>query len=289
MFTTYVSIANKYAPFSSPVSRLLARGLAVLQRWLLPITRSTRCTASANPLANPPHLLPPERQSNAYTSRESKHPSPSSNGAAKPAQPHKLDGIENGKSVPRSRSDIDPRTHVRVLERLATTTAQAVENIPIFLELLDQPVKDATLRPSNVGKWRELLHTTLGLLRDQSTFSVSAACTLARTMMICYSSEAADQQLGHTLQLQLGSPVADGPGSRVPLNHLFSLYLRSWLSRSVRDSMWRTIAFLEPSDAADTELLWMVNTFHSTMHSNDVLRENFGFYVAVLAYVSSTE
>ena len=31
LFTTYVSIANNYAPFSSPVSRLLARGLVMLQ------------------------------------------------------------------------------------------------------------------------------------------------------------------------------------------------------------------------------------------------------------------
>ena len=208
---------------------------------------------------------------------------------AKPAQPHKLDGVEKSKVVPRSRSDIDPRTHLHVLERLVTTTAQAVENIPIFLELLDQPVRDATLRPFDVEKWRELLHITMELLRDQSTFSVPAACTLARTMMNCYSNETADQQLCHTLQLQLGRPLTDGPGPRLPLKHLFSLYLRSWLSRPARYNSWQTIAFLEPSDAADAELLWMVNTFHSTMHSDDVLRRRFGFYVAVLVYVSSTE
>ena len=56
-----------------------------------------------------------------------------------------------------SHSSIDPHTHVHVLERLVTTTPEAVENIPIFLELLDQPVKDPTLRPSNMEKWRELL------------------------------------------------------------------------------------------------------------------------------------
>ena len=208
---------------------------------------------------------------------------------AKRAQPHKLESDEKIKVIPHSHSDIDPWTHVHVLERLVTTTAHVVENIPIFLELLDQPVRDATLRPLNVEKWRELLHITLGLMRDQSTFSVPAACTLARTMMDCYNNEMADQQLCHTLQLQLGSPVTDGPGSHVPLNHLFSLYLRSWLCHSAGDDIWRNIAFLEPSGAADAELLWMVNTFHSTMHSNDVLREHFEFCVAVLAYISSTE
>ncbi len=208
---------------------------------------------------------------------------------ANPAQPHKLDAVEKGKIIPRSHSDIDPQTHVHVLERLVTTTAEAVENIPIFLELLDQPVKDVTLRPLNVEKWRKLFHMTLGLLKDQSTLPVSAACTLARTMMISYNSEAADQQLCHALQFQLGSRATGDPGSRVPLNLLFSFYLRSWLGHSAADDLWRTIALLKPANAVDAELLWMVNTFHSTMHSDDVLREHFGFFVAVLAYVSSTE
>ena len=288
VFTTYVAISNHYAPFSSPVSRLLVRGLAILQPWLLPITRSTRCTAPVNPLANPPPFLPHDHQSDADTSRKTIQPLASNIGGAKAAQLHKLNSDEKSKVVPRSRSDIDPWTHIHVLERLVTTTAQAVENIPIFLELLDRPVRDATIRPMNVEKWRELLHITLGLMRDQSTFSVPAACTLTRTMMSCYNNETADQQLCHTLQLQLGSPVTDSPGSRVPLNDLFSLYLSAWLTRNVRMTEWQMIAFLEPSDATDAELLWIVNTFHSTMHYNG-RREHFGFYVAVLAYVSSTE
>ena len=285
-FTTYVSIVNDYAPFSSPVSRLLARGLAILPTWLLPNTLNT---APATPLPNRPLPLPHDSQSGAGTPQENTEPLHLNNGVAKPAQPHKLDGVEKAKVVPHSRPEFDPQTHVHVLERLVTTTAQAVENIPIFLELLDQPVRDATLRPFDVEKWRELLHITLGLLRDQSSFSVSAACTLARSLTICYNSETADQQLCHTLQVRLGSTATINPVSRVPLNLLFSCYLRSWLSHFVGDGMWRTIASLEPSDAADAELLWMVNTFHSTIHSEDVLRDRFGFYVAVLAYVSSTE
>ena len=63
--------------------------------------------------------------------------------------------------VPRSHSGIDPQMHVHVLKWLVTTTDEVVENIPIFLELLDQPVKDPTLRPLNVEKWKELLHITV--------------------------------------------------------------------------------------------------------------------------------
>ena len=282
VFTAYVSISNSYAPFSSPVSRLLVRGLAI-------IARTTRRIASAIPFLDCLHLPDQGQQGNADPPREATPPLPSNNEVANLAQPHKLDGVEKGKLVPRSHSDIDPQTHVHVLERLVTTTAEAVENIPIFLELLDQPVKDVTLRPFNVEKWRKLLHTTLGLLRDQSTLPVSAACTLARTMMTCYNNETADKQLCHTLQFQLGGRANGDPGSRVPLNLLFSFYLRCWLSHSAADDLWRTIAFLKPANAVDAELLWMVNTFHSTMLSDDVLREHFRFFVAVLAYVSSTE
>ena len=291
-FTTYVSIANKYAPFSSPVSRLLARVVAI-------IARNARRIASAIPSLNFP--LPPAegQQADSDASGGTTPPLPLNNDVARPAQPHRLNGVGKGKLVPRSRSDIDPQTHVRVLERLVATTAEAVENIPIFLELLDQPVKDATLRPLNVERWRSLLHITLGLLREQSTLPVSAACTLARTMMICYNRETADQQLCHLLRLQLGRWGVDDSESRVPLHRLFSFYFDFWLNRfalgasrllySLSKPDWRTIAFLEPSNAADAELLWMVNTFHSTMESHGILRENFRFLVAVLAYVSSTE
>src|SRR5258706_13174329 len=193
------------------------------------------------------------------------------------------------KVVPRSRSNIDPQMLVYVLERLVSTTAEAVENIPIFLELLDQPVKDPTLRPFNVEKWKELLHITLGLLRDQSTFSSTAACTLARTMMICYNHETADQQLCLTLEHQLGSLEHADRSPRVPLNLLFSSYWPFYLGYSNRGDVWRAIAFLEPSDAADTELFWMVNTFYRTMQSARRFHSHLDFFVAVLTYVSSTE
>ena len=186
-----------------------------------------------------------------------------------------------------SRSDIDPKTRILVLQRLVSTTVEAVENIPIFLELLDQPVKDVTLRPFNMEKWQELLHFTLGSLRDQPTLPVSTAWTLARTMITCYNRETADRQLCRTLQHQLGSRETNDQRPRLPFNHLLSSYLSFWFGDSNLDVLSRTIAFLEPSDAADAELLWMVNTFHKIMPSEN--HDYLGFYIAVLTYVSSTE
>ena len=290
VFTTYVSTVNDYASFSSPISRLLARALTNLQACHLPLTRNTRGKAPAAPsFHNRPPLSPKEQKADVDAPRGTMQPSPWSNGMAKPAQPHNPDGVEKIKVVPRSRFNIDPQMHVHVLERLVSTTAEAVENIPIFLELLDQPVKDPTLRSFNVEKWKELLHITMGLLRDQSTFPSSAARTLARTMMICYNRETADQQLCLTLQHHLGSWDAADRSTRVPLNLLLSSYLPFYLGYSDRGDLWRAIAFLEPSDAADIELFWMVNTFHRTMQSAHRCHRHFDFFVAVLTYVSSTE
>jgi hypothetical protein len=285
-FSTCVSIANKYSPFSSPVSRLLARGLADLRTWPLSIARNTQHIASVMRFHNSPPLPPHDQQAGRDTSDEA---IPSNNGVAKPSQAHNSESVEKSKVVPRSRSDIDPRTHVHVLERLVSTTAEAVENIPVFLELLDQPVKDTTLRPLNVEKWKVLFHTTFGLLREQPTFPVSAACTLARTMVICYNRETADQQLGDTLQYHLGTREPDENGPRRPFSLLLSSYLSFWIGHSRRHDLFETIALLEPSGASDAELLWMVNTFHMNMRSEGYLDDYYKFCVAVLTYVSSTE
>jgi len=293
-FTTYISIVNNYAPFSSPVSRLLPRGLAMLQTLHIPIPQTVRRIASAVSSHNLPPLLSQNQQADTDTPDEATPPSPSNIKVANLAQPHKPD------TVPRSRSGIDPQTHVRVLERLVTVTEEAVENIPIFLELLDQPVKDLTLRPRTMEKWNELFHITFRLLGDQSTFSVSAAWTLARTMMICYNYDTADQQLYLTLQNHLGNRGTGDEKSRMPLNILFSSYLSFWLRQSDGHDLCRTIAFLEPSDAADAELLWMVNTSHRTMRfdqghslflsiSGERVDMYILFFTALLTYVSSTD
>ncbi len=293
-FTTYISIVNNYAPFISPVSRLLTRGLAMLQNWHAPITHYAQRIISAISFHSRYPLPSQGQQADADASDKTTQSLHSNTGLAKSGQPHNPDSVDKGDVVPRSRSGIDPQTHVHVLERLVTTTDEVVENIPIFLELLDQPVKDPTLRPLDVEKWRKLLHITLRLLKDQSTFSVSAACTLARTMMICYNHEAPDKQLSLTLEHHMGGKDAGDPRSRMPLNVLFSSYLPYWLGSLTPRGLWRAIAFLQPSDAADAELLWMVNTFHQTLHLGgddfeDRLDTSLEFFAAVLTYISSTE
>ena len=278
-FTTIVSVVNDYAPFSSPLSRLFTRGLEILR---------ARRINSATQFHNPP-IPSQEQRAAAGAPHKAMQPLPSNNGVTKPTQLDNPDSVERGKAVPRSRPGIDPQTHVLVLERLVSTTVEAVESVPIFLELLDQPVKDNTLRPFDVDKWRELLQSTLGLLRDRPTFPLSAACTLARTMMICYNRDAPDRQLCLTLQHHLGSKESGGQSSRLPLNHLFSSWLGLWLGQSTSYDVWRAIAFLEPSDAADDELLWMVNTSHRTIRPEIRDGAYLEFFVAVLTYVSSTE
>ena len=194
-----------------------------------------------------------------------------------------------------SYSQIDPQTYAGIFERLVTTTAEAVENIPVFLELLNQPVKDLTLLPSNVQNWRHLLHVALGLLGDPSTFSDSAAQTIARTLLFCYDDdEPADRWLSRRLKYHFDQ-MSPGQTKYATLNSLFASYLGyycgfrptdSWTVRSI-------IVSLEPSNAADAELLWIVNTVHRNLlwkatpaGLHDLSLE---FFTAMLTYVSSTE
>src|SRR5258706_1629019 len=135
--TTYVSIVNKYAPFSSPVSRLLARGFAMLQSWYIFITHNAQRIAAVILFQNHPPPPPQGQKADADPSDETMQPLPSYNGVTERAQSDNPDSDEKSKIVPRSHSGIDPRTHVYVLERLVTTTDEVLENIPIFLELLD--------------------------------------------------------------------------------------------------------------------------------------------------------
>ena len=288
-FTTYVSIVDNYAPFSSPVSRLLARGLAILQTSYLSIIHHTRRVTAVMQFHNRPPLPSREQEAGADTSHETMQSLSSNNGVAIPVPPHNPESPKRSKVVSRSRSDIDPQTHVHVLERLVLTTAEAVDNIPIFLELLDQPVKDATLRPFNLEKWTELLDITFGLLKDQSTFSVSAAWTLTRTMMICYTRDTADRQLCLTLQHHLDSQETGDRRPRIPLDVLFTSYFHFWLGHASGGELFWHVARLEPSDAVDAELFWLVNTFHTAMQSMGPFNGYPEFFVAVLTYVSSTE
>jgi hypothetical protein len=110
--------------------------------------------------------LPQGQQADADAFDETTQRLPS-HGVATLAQSHNPNSVDKSNVVPRSRSGIDPHTRVHVPERLVTTTAETVENIAIFLEQLDQPVKGPSLWPE---KWKGFLHITFRLLRDQSTF-----------------------------------------------------------------------------------------------------------------------
>ena len=129
--TTYVSIANNYAPFSSPASCLLTHGFAMLQIRHIPILQIAQHIASAISFHNHP-------QGSAGTSDETMQSS-ASNGAASPpalAQPNDPNSITKSNMVPHSHPGIDPHTHVHkrldltppVKEGGTATTPR--ENIP---------------------------------------------------------------------------------------------------------------------------------------------------------------
>ena len=291
--TTYMSIFDSYAPFSSPVSRGLIISINALQTaWIALvslISRNVRHIISiasfhiSRPLppqedeanTDPSTQLVPEKSKVAHLSR----------GNA---------GVENREAVARSHFQINPQTYVDVLERLVMTTAEAVENLPVFLELLDQPVKDLSLRPSNVEKWKDLLSTTLGLLGDPSTFSDSVARIIARNVLFCYDGQSSDQQLCQRLRYHFDHICSGQTGKHEPLNSLFAPYLRYYYGFSLQTgkTFSNIIASLEPSNAADAELLWMVNTIHKhQLWSGHPLLQSLSlsFFAAVLTYVSSSE
>jgi len=297
-FTTCVSVLNVYAPFSSPISRGLVALMNTLRKcWRegVPLAARTfqRIIPGISPHTvglDPPHVYP----AGADPSQETMQSFAVNNRVAHPSSQGDK-GIKKREVVPRSRYQIDPQTHVDVLERLVTTTAEAMENIPLFLELLDQPVKDPALWPSNVEKWKQLLHITLGLLGDPSTFSDSVARTIARNVLFCYGGTA-DEYLSRRLITLFEHMGSGQTGTRKPLNYLFAGYLKYHIGSYTRISgdLCDIIASLEPSDAADAELLWMVNTIPRYMiwkrlPRSFVYHESLRLLAAVLTYVSSTE
>ena len=294
--TTYVSVFDAYAPFSSPVSRGLIILIDVLQTtWIIVIRLITRhfqhiISAVSFHISHP--SLPREHEANTSTSTQSL---PGNSGVVHSLLPQDNMGVEKRGVVARSHSQIDPQTSVSILERLVTTTAEAVENIPVFLDLLDQPLKDPTLRPSSIEKWKDLLHTTLRLLGDPSTFSDSVARTIARSVLFCYNGKSADQQLSRRLKYHFDHICSGQTSEHMPLNSLFATYLHYYCAFSpvYLQKVDNAIAFLEPSNAADAELLWMVNTIHKNLlwkyHPLLLYSQPLKFFAAVLTYVSSTE
>ena len=282
-FTIYVSIIDIYAPFSSPLSRGLSRGLTTL----IDAPRKLKAWVTWHIY----RALPAQRHRAEMGS------------SMNSLLGNKNDALRNDAiEVVTPRPQIDPQTYVNVLERLVEGTAEGVENIPVFLELLDQPVKDPTLRPSNITEWKRLFRTTLSLLGDPSTFPDSGARTIARSVLFCYGGDY--QQLPARLiylfdQMESSQPGDHEPGNHKPGNHkplnsLFALYLGYYCGfNHDHRILTHTIATLEPSNTADEELLWMVNTVHSNTiwqkDPNSVQERSLEFFAAVLTYISSTE
>ena len=106
-FTTYVSVVNNYAPFSSPVSRLLARGLAILQTSYPYIAQRI---PSVIRFHNRPPVPSQDQGADPDTSHDTLQPSSSKNGVAKHVSPRNPDNIKKSTVVPRSRSNIDPQS-----------------------------------------------------------------------------------------------------------------------------------------------------------------------------------
>ena len=288
MFTTGLSIFDAYSPFSSPVSR----GLTILVNELRTIWLNLVHVIAHHVWTRIPGIwfLTPHPSLPRDPSIESV---PGNNNVTHSLFPQGTTSVEKSKIITQSHSQIDPQTYVDILERLVTTTAEAVENLHVFLDLLDQPVKDPTLRPSNVEKWKELLHTTLGLLGEPSTFSDSVARTITRSVIFCYGDgRPANQQLSRGLMRHFDHLCSSQTGRHKPLNHFFAPYLNycCQLNSFNTPHISNIIATLEPSNAADAELLWMVNTIHNNLQyhykpESDVL----DILAAVVTYVSTTE
>ena len=222
-FTTCVSIFDKYAPFSSLVSRGFIILTNVLQTPWSTFARNIKglishvSSYSSHPVSPREHEPTPNRftQPLSVWGEVALLPLDRDNKAVKKRQ-----------AVTRSQPQMDSQTYASILERLVTTTPEAVENIPVFLDLLDQPVKDFALRPSNVDKWKELLFMTVGLLGDPSTFSDSATCTIARTLMFCYDcSDPASQKPSQRLQYHFDQIRQGQTDQNKPLNSLFLLLI----------------------------------------------------------------
>jgi len=261
LFTVFVPIFDPYAPFPPGASILFTR---VCQRF-------RRVWTSPGAI----------RDIISWFSSHTYHP-PNVNGGA---------GMKV--VVTRAPSQEDSQLHVDVLEQLIRRTAEGVENGPIFLELLDQPVKYPTLQPNNLKEWERLLHITLGLLGDPSTFSESVACTIARTMIICHDGEAVDQRLCERLRQCFDNRGSDITGTGLPPNSLFLSYFHIFFNEHGSGvGLCRTIAHLDPSSAVDAELFWMMNALNGKIGwSHDLARKYgqlMGFLAAVLTYISRT-
>jgi len=278
-FTTYVSVWDVYAPFSSPVSR----GLVALTNILRKSWRDWR-EGFALVVRTIQRIIPGI--------------SPHAVGVAHPSSlPQGDKGSEKKEVVTRSRYQIDPHIHAYVLNRLATA-AEVMKNTPLLLVLLDQPVNYPALWPSNFEKWKQWVHIAVGSLGDSPTISDSVARTIARNTVFWYDGRTADLQLSRRLGLVFND-MSSGQSTRTPLNYYFVAYLvycKGDHSGTISplEHLLNVIVSLEPSNVADAELLWMVSTIPMNMAwkrlpNAPIYHESLRLLAAVLTYVSSTE
>ena len=266
-FATSISVLDPYAPFTSPVSRRL--------RILIDALRATSISVGS-------WLLPPRgRETNADHSTQLL--------SGKDGLPQSNKGVE--KRGASNFAQFDPRTYSQIAEWLVRT-AEPQGNVPLLLELLDQPAKYPILRPSNVRRWEQLVCTTLELLGDPSTFSDPVARVIVRNAPFWYKSADQFQELPQSLKKHVDRMCSGQSGKR---NSLLALYLHYCckIPSAGPLAVSSTIASLEPSEAVDAELLWMVDTIHQSLLRNGSQTSVFPlaleFFAAVLTYVSSTE
>jgi len=131
MFTISVSVLDVYAPFSSPVSRGLVNVMNLLRKsWRdgVPLTARTIQRIIPGISSHGIGLNPPDaRRAGVDPSQETIQSLTVNNVAAHTSLlPQHDKGIKKREVVTRSRYQIDPQTHVDILERLVTTTAEAI-------------------------------------------------------------------------------------------------------------------------------------------------------------------
>jgi len=153
--------------------------------------------------------------------------------------------------------------HFKIAQRLAQKTSEATDNIPVFLELLNQPVIYPYLRPRAIPEWQNLFQTVLRQLGDLSTFTAPVARTIARTFLTCYDADTFDRQL----HLQLCNSLDNSdPGSDCqPLDNLYLELMRYCFNKDqqrIEDFtvLCDIVRRFEESEVVDAELFWLVDS-----------------------------
>jgi hypothetical protein len=180
--------------------------------------------------------------------------------------------------------------HFKIAQRLAQKTSEAADNIPVFLELLDQPVKYPYLRPRAIPEWQGLLQTAVRQLSDLSTFTAPIARTIARTFLACYDADTFDRQLHLRLCHSLDCSGSESDGE--PLDSLYFELMRYCFSKDQQRNeefsvLCTIVRRLEKSEVADAELFWLVDSLRLYgLLSADGAPFGIGFLRSVIIYLA---